>query len=273
MTLPAGLFATPYAFQEVDPAWNTLLLDTLAQHPQWVYTPSTEAERRVTAAAVLTSPDNLIWGVWRHGELLGVLYLGKIVRGLDATLHVLFFDRNLVGKRALLHRFIGFCFTEPDLAFRRLSVEVPEDADKLLRFYRKFGFRFEGETRATGLVPTAFLEAGAPGLPAIPGASRWIASQGSRVEGAFWRDGRWIDVLRLRLLRDEWGREGTDAAGTSSASSGGGRRSGRGGAPRWPVRGRGQDDSPAPAGSDRASGGLDPVDAVPSGTGGRAQHL
>lgn len=218
MTGPAvapGLLAVPYQWREVAAEWNTLLLDALAEHPQWLSLPTTASERRVTAAAILADPaQNWVWGVWRSGELLGVLYLTRIVRGLDATLHVLFFDRNLVGKRGLLHHFLGYCFR--DLGFRRLTVEVPEDADKLLRFYRRFGFRYEGEHRATGLVPTAFLEAGAPGLPATPNASRWIAQHGSRVEGAFWRNDRWIDVLRLRLMRDEWGQGELNAAQSST---------------------------------------------------------
>ena len=107
-----------------------------------------------------------------------------------------------VGKRGLIYYFVTYCFTT--LGFRRLSVEVPEDAEKLLRFYRKLGFRFEGEHRATGLTPTAFLQAGAPGLRPIENAPTWIAKHGSRREGVFWREDRWLDVLRLRLMRSEW---------------------------------------------------------------------
>lgn len=218
--LGSGLVVWPY-----DPAdfsladWTQVILDEMVAHPTFFSKPTTPDERRKLAAAILANRANLHWGVWRAGDnapiLVGVLTLWQVEPEVDALFHFLFFDRNLVGKRTLLARFIGYCFTT--LGFRRLTATIPEDADKLLRFYRKLGFRYEGESRATGLTPTAFLAAGAPGLRAIENAPQWLAKQGSRTEGVFWRDDQWIDVLRLRLLRPEY--EGDHHADRSRRSS------------------------------------------------------
>lgn len=205
MTGPAlgtGLIALPADFETLDLKWVTLVLDTLVAHPQWFSVPGDPQRLREAAASVLADRRNLHWGVWNQQDLVGALSLTEVQPGLDAQVHFLFLDRNLVGKRTLLQHFLLYCFST--LGLRRLSATVPEDADKLLRFYRKLGFRYEGEHRATGLTPTAFLEAGAPGLRPIENAPSWIAKHGSRREGVFWREDRWIDVLRLRLMRSEW---------------------------------------------------------------------
>ncbi len=209
MTEPLVAFPYDWSLPE-NMLGNTLLLDEMQEHPQWYNTPTSDEQRRLSAAHSLADPMTLKWGVWRGGDLLGILVLTKVEVHLDACFHFLFLDHNLVGKRDLLRRFLAYCFRE--LGFRRLSAEVPEDADKLLRFYRKLGFRYEGEPRASGLTPTAFLAAGAPGLRAIENAPAWIAKQGSRIEGVFWRDDRWIDKLRLRLTRPEWEEGIPDAA-------------------------------------------------------------
>ena len=192
---------------------NTRILDEMVEHPLWFPHETTPKERRAWAAGLLVNADSPKWSVWRGGEILGILLLTRVTAGSDAVVHFLFFDRNLVGKRSLLHRFFGYCFAV--LGFQRLSVEVPEDADRLIKFYRNFGFRYEGEHRATGLTPIAFLEAGAPGLPPVNNAAQWVARMGSRVEKAFWRDGALIDLLRLRLLKTEWE---TDASTTDRSS-------------------------------------------------------
>lgn len=218
-----GLLALPYSWQ--DPPclqqWNTVILDELVAHPQWYARPTSPEQRRLEGAAILTDQSSPKWGVWRETTLVGMFYMTRLVPEVDANLHFIFFDRNLVGKRSLLRRFIDYCFAPPPngMGLRRASMEVPEDADKLLRFVRKLGFKYEGEPRASGLAPTAFLQAGALGLPPIGDAATWVAKQGARVEGVFWRDDRWIDVLRLRLLRTEWGIEPDATARDRSRSS------------------------------------------------------
>ena len=211
------MVAFPYRWDDPENLLsNTALLDEMEAHPQWFSVPMSDLERRTKAAEMLADSYSPKWGVWRGGECLGVLFLSRMEVQLDAQFHFLFLDHNLVGKRDLLRRFLGYCFRE--LGFRRISTEVPEDADKLLRFYRKLGFRYEGELRASGLTPTAFLAAGAPGLRAIENAPAWVAKQGSRVEGAFWRDDHWIDKVRLRLTRPEWEQGIADASGTDRSS-------------------------------------------------------
>lgn len=202
MTVP-GLLAAPYDWTaSPNHESNTLILDEVVAHPQWMAGgPMSPEERRILAAGMLADLQSPKWGVWESGNLVGILYLGEVQGRVDARFHFLFMDRNLVGKRALLGKFLTYCFET--LGFRRLSAVVPEDADKLLRFYRKLGFTYEGECKATGLTPTAFLAAGAPGLRPIENAPAWIARQGARTEGVFWRDDRWIDVLRLRLTKEE----------------------------------------------------------------------
>ena len=222
-SLASGLVAFPY---EWEPPWmqpyNTMLLDEMERHPLFYAQPSTPEERRASAAMMLTDSTAMRWGVWRSGEFLGLLYLSQVTPGHDATVHFLFLDHNLVGKRGLLKRFLGYCLH--DLGFRRLSALIPEDAKALIALYRKLGFQYEGESRATGLTPTAFLAAGAPGLRPIADAPAWLAHIGSRSEVMYWRDDHWIDVMRLRLLKAEWGSE-PDASSSPRSSRSPSRRS------------------------------------------------
>jgi len=230
MTAPfaTGLLALPYNWQEVDPEHSHKLLDEFEAHPAFVSVPASREERRRIGAMVLTNPENRVWGVWRGGELLGVLVLTRVLEGLDALLHFMFLDQNLVGKRTLLTHFLAYCFTV--LKFRRISAEVPEDADKLLRFYRTLGFRFEGETKAQGAFPVASATPSAGGTK-VQRPATTIAKLGSRVDGMYWRDDRWIDVIRLRLLREEWEQSNADSASRSRSSTYRGRTDREGGRP------------------------------------------
>lgn len=211
-----GLLALPYHWEEMlqHPyllEQHSALLDEMEAHPQFFTGPTTPQERRQTAALILTNPAHAPYGVWQDARLVGILLLTEMVPTLSASFHFLFLDRNLVGKRQLLRRFLDLCFGQ--LGLRRLSASVPEDADKLVRFYRQLGFLFEGE----GL-------AGKHGFPVASSApadnprsltAKTIAKYGSRVEGVFWRDDKWIDMLRLRLLRSEWMNQENDHADPS----------------------------------------------------------
>ncbi len=215
----ATLIALPYDWTLPEHRhYNTLLLDEMVAHPSFYGMPLSPEQRRLVAAGMLTAPDSRIWGVWDDGTFVGVAYLSNIIEHLQATFHVLFLDHNLVGKRNLLERFLAYCLVGLD--FRRLCVEVPEDADKLLRFYRILGFRYEGETKAGRLFPVA---SATPAGGATTPTATTIAKYGSRMEGVFWRNDRWIDVLRLRLLRDEW-REESHASSNSRSHRSPGRR-------------------------------------------------
>lgn len=218
--LGTGLVTWPY--DPSDPSlmeWSSLIITEWCEHPTFFSKPLPPEERRLLAAAIMANTANKHWGVWKAGDegpvLVGVLTLWMIEPDVDATFHFLFFDRNLVGRRTLLHRFLLYCFTT--LGFRRLSVTIPEDATQLLRFYRnQLGFRYEGESLAA--------REGYPVASATPGkgerslTATTIAKYGSRVEGVFWRSDKWISVFRLRLLRDE-AQEGNTYADRSRRSS------------------------------------------------------
>lgn len=217
-TIDTGLYAKPYDWQDPENLENNvLLLDEFETHPAFVTAPVSAAERRLAGAAILANPQNRIWGVWRGEKLLGVLVLTRVLGETDALFHFMFLDGNLVGKRTLLTRFLGYCFTV--LNFRRISAEVPEDADRLIDFYRDtLGFMYEGETRAARHYPVASATPQRSGSD-IPRPAKTIAKLGSRVDGMYWRNDRWIDVLRLRLFRGEWELRNADSTNRSSRSA------------------------------------------------------
>jgi hypothetical protein len=199
----------PYLLEQ-----HSALLDEMERHPQFFQGPTTATERRATAAAVLTNAAHQPYGVWQNARLVGILLLTGRVEGLDASFHFLFLDGNLVGKRQLLRRFLDLCFGQ--LGFRRLTVQVPEDADKLVRFYRQLGFTYEGE----GLAARNGFPVASAASPATSRSltAKTIAKYGSRVEGVMWRNDRWIDMYRLRLLRSEWMTQETPHADTSRSA-------------------------------------------------------
>jgi RimJ/RimL family protein N-acetyltransferase len=131
--------------------------------------PSNTDERRVYLASTLTDPRNRVWEVWSDSQLVGVLLLTRIQPRLDALAHFAFFDRRLTGRQALLKNVMAQAFLDLDL--QRLSVEIPEHLDALIRYTeKKLGFKPEGQRQH------AF----------------WDAESG------------WRDVTCLRLLRSEF---------------------------------------------------------------------
>lgn len=188
------------------------------ENPQWFGVESTAEDRQMSAYLLLTAPSNLTWEVWRGGELVGILLLWRIVPRVDALLHFVFFDRDLVGKVRLLRNFLRYCFE--DLGFQRISFEVPETPapvgvkieghDKttrkarnntLLSFVRrKLSFRFEGESAVKSHPLVAELKR----TTGNSEPSMWVAGVGSRREQAYWSEGRWLDVICLRLTAPEF---------------------------------------------------------------------
>lgn len=183
----------PFEWQRGDPARLTLLLDQLCARPEWMQAPLDAHDRRATYAALLTNPSHGVFEVWRGGNLVGILTLHGITPGVEAVIHFVFFDANLVGRRSLLRTFILKCLR--DYGFRRLVALVPEPAEKLLRFLRThLGFRYEGEGLPIGTdVKAALLKAG------ITDPDVWAAKRGSRSDGAHFWKGTWVDLLRLRV--------------------------------------------------------------------------
>lgn len=104
------------------------------------------ADRLRAVAWSLSSPTARVWEVWKHGEeseVVGILYLTKIIPGCDALAHYAFFDLDLQGKTKLIQEMIDWCFTEHEdwYALRRLTIEVPNFAFALARHATlKLGF-------------------------------------------------------------------------------------------------------------------------------------
>lgn len=183
------------------------VLGHVVEHPYWFNAPSTPEERALAASLYLQDPMNRVWEVYRGGEFVGVITLWRIAPQVDALLHFVFFDHKLAGKRQLLLSFLGHCFE--DLNFRRISMEIPETVGTLVSFVRrKLGFRFEGEARTLD----HYLVKRVRERKEMPNPEEWIASHGSRREGAHWHDGEWRDVLCLRLTRDDFLQHQTDLA-------------------------------------------------------------
>ena len=159
---------------------NDTMFEACLAHPERFTLPMTRGEIRATVASVVTNPENAVWEVWRGSAFVGILLLDRIVPGLDARWHFVFFDDELLGKLALLKEFARRCFA--DWHFERLTFEVPEHLAVLTSFARrKLGFRYEGER---------------PGL-------RKQAALGSRRERAYFDGTTWRDVVVMRLLKED----------------------------------------------------------------------
>jgi hypothetical protein len=188
------IFARPYDPFEGDPLKNTAILDAMVAAPQLLPFPVSPEDARVIWASTLTSGGHIVFEVWREQDVVGVIWLTRVIPKVDATLNFHFFDKDWVGKRKLLQNFLTFCFAPlPDgLELHRLSMEVPEGS-KVERFVRRVcRFRYEGESR--------------PRNPQLPKSldDVFVARQGSRREGVRFDGQAWSDSLVLRLLASEW---------------------------------------------------------------------
>lgn len=198
----AGLFALPYTVftgnDALDEARNATVLDSVAGLPNMFPVVSSVEERRLVVAQYLTNPENVCWGIWRGGALCGILLLTRVTPGVDALCHIAFFDKCLWDKQTLLRNMIGVVFRS--LALQRLSAEIPSHLEPLIRFARtKLGFRFEGEPTAATHVVTGRL-----GPLGVNNPARWLAHWGSRREQAHFDGTTWVDVVCLRILREEY---------------------------------------------------------------------
>lgn len=193
--------AVPYSPFTGNPAKNDVILDGCVNLPNLFPLPGTPHERKIIIAAWLTDPDHFFWEVWRSGACIGILGLSRVIVGLDAVGHFAFFDRQLVGRRTLVVKMMRWAFEQ--LQLRRLSVEIPDHLDPLIRFCRvKLGFRYEGELLAGRHPKVLGLE-----QERINGPARWTARWGARREQMHCGpDGVWHDLVCLRLLREEFDR-------------------------------------------------------------------
>jgi RimJ/RimL family protein N-acetyltransferase len=186
-SIAPGYMALPFDRVRLGPERCAQILQTFCEHPSWMTLPFEPAVMKLVAAKILTNPENRVMEVWKGGEFVGLLLLTGITPGVDALVHFVFFDRNLVGKRGLILNWLDQCFEEFQL--QRVSLEVPETVEVLASFARrKLGFKYEGEDRDPTLKHQDAVHQ---------------AKQGSRKEKAHFDKGEWHDILRLRLLREE----------------------------------------------------------------------
>ena len=196
------LLAVPYqpfsGHEARDEAKNQRILDSVAGLPNLFPVITSPEERRLIVAQYLVNPDNMAWEVWNGGELVGILLLTRIVRGLDALAHLAFFDRRLLGKRRLILNTMGRAFR--DWQLQRLSLEIPAHLEPLIRFARtKLGFQYEGEQQAAAHPVTGKITA-----RGVNNAPKWMAHWGSRHERMHYDGTTYHDVVLLRLLREEY---------------------------------------------------------------------
>lgn len=124
-------------------AKNELILARCEAYPERFLASPRSGNPRMLVAAMLTDPDNLAWEVWQSGGLCGIILLDRIVPSIDARMHCVFFDDELVSKVTLVRGFMARCVTE--LLFERLTLEVPAHMTTLTGFARrKLGFVEEG---------------------------------------------------------------------------------------------------------------------------------
>ena len=197
-----GFFAFPYRIftgnEARDEQRNRKILDSLAGLPNLFPVITSIDERRVTVAQYLTDPSNVAWEIWRGGELCGIFLLTRITVGVDALCHLALFDRALWNKRTLIRNMMGVVFR--DFKLQRLSAEIPEHLDPLIRFARtKLGFQYEGEQQAAQHPVTGKITA-----RGVNNAPKWMAHWGSRHERMHYDGTTYHDVVLLRLLREEY---------------------------------------------------------------------
>lgn len=83
---------------------------------------------------------------WVVDDFVGVIYMNRIVVGVDALVHYTFFDRRHRGRHELIREMIRYGFRKYN--FRRLSVEVPMYAQRATQqFVLHLGFIEEGRKR------------------------------------------------------------------------------------------------------------------------------
>ena len=88
--------------------------------------------------------NGLFWQV--DEAMTGMYYMTDIIVGYDATVHFVFFDRILNGRKEMTMMMLRYLFEK--YQFRRLSVEIPKYViDGPKTFVKCIGFKPEGRKR------------------------------------------------------------------------------------------------------------------------------
>lgn len=206
-----GLIAVPWdpfrGSQEARAAKATQVLGWLTSHPFWFNAPMTTDELYAHTAKELTSGNHVIFEVWKGGEMVGLLCLSRVIHGVDGIAHFSFWGTSFFVGRHIVQNFLGWAFETFHL--QRISMEVPANADRLLRVIRRqFNFRFEGEDDPhLGELAVALVKSRPKGIGSagdVPAARQWLAKFGSRREKSHWTGSTYTDVYLLRLLREDY---------------------------------------------------------------------
>ena len=94
---------------------------------------------------LVLSPQTYWLEVWTGETLIGVLYMTHIQAGVDAKVHIVFFDRKLGEKApicAMALRWAAWKFS-----LHRFSIEMPEIYFATSRLAKKLGFHLEGNRK------------------------------------------------------------------------------------------------------------------------------
>lgn len=211
----AGLFhAVPLSIL-TEPAKLCYLLDRLVEH-ETEWSDFQKGRREIANAALAQHYDangrTVIFEVWRldgtEPELVGLVAFTNVLPHVGAEMHPVFFDgrlRNANGKRELLLRLMEWAFEA--LGVHRVTMDIPLTSFALVDFVRKkLGFRFEGEGRSIEVrraVPGSGHHRQVFRLVTVtPTAEE--ADIGSRRYQAFFKNGKWQDVLLLSITAAEF---------------------------------------------------------------------
>ena len=165
------------------------ILDGGADHRHWYsdidWDKGPEARRSFASAYIADAYVNgIVWDIWHGDEICGIFILNRVVPGIDAYAHFLFFDHELRNKRELCRVAMRQTFADTKLNLHALRVEVPAHMGSLAGFLRKaLGFKFEAERRLSD--------------PAL-------AKKASQRHHATLYLGNWENALMLSVTREEF---------------------------------------------------------------------
>lgn len=107
--------------------------------------------------ALMFSPDVFWMEVLdRQGNLVGVMYLTDTQLLIDASVHLVFFDRKLSEKAGLCREVLRWLFHH--FAYRRLTAYIPSIYYATVRLAKKIGFKDEGLRRDAYLIGNKWVD-------------------------------------------------------------------------------------------------------------------
>jgi hypothetical protein len=86
----------------------------------------------------------------------GLFYLTKVVPGLHASAHVVFWDKKLRGKEELTLDLVRFCMQ--NIPLRKINVFLPDFSKSLKHFLERCNFKLEGKIRRWSLSDGRFFD-------------------------------------------------------------------------------------------------------------------